>query len=233
LPRIGHVTGVLFRFDVFGFEVPIGPPFGASVEQVHGLGEKLRLGFFVPYAQDPWYSVTIIVRTLPKPESLISAVQHEIGALDSSVPLYRVRPYSEIVFLSVAANRFNMLLLGIFAGIAVLLAAIGIYGVISYAVAQRTREIGIRMALGAQRLDVLRLVVGQGVKLASAGILIGIAAAFGLTHLMASLLFGVGANDPVTFFGVAVVLVLIAVAACYIPARRAVRVDPMVALRYE
>jgi predicted permease len=199
----------------------------------HSLGDKPRPAFFVPYAQDPWASVTIIVRTISTPESLISAVQQTVTSIDSNQPLYRVRTLDTIVFLSVAAKRFNMLLLESFACIALLLAAIGIYGVISYSVAQRTSEIGIRMALGAQRRDVLRLVVGQGVKLAALGIAIGIAAAFGLTRLMASLLFGVGAYDPVAFVIAAIILLLVAIAACYIPARRAIAVDPMVALRYE
>ena len=199
----------------------------------HSLGDKPRPAFFVPYPQDPWASVTIVVRTISTPESLISAVQQTVTSIDSNQPLYRVRTLDTIVFLSVAAKRFNMLLLETFAGIALLLAAIGIYGVISYSVAQRTSEIGIRMALGAQRSDVLRLVVGQGLKLAGFGILIGIAAAFGLTRLMASLLFGVGEYDPVAFAAAAVILLLVAIAACYIPARRAIAVDPMVALRYE
>jgi putative ABC transport system permease protein len=199
----------------------------------HSLGDKPRPAFFVPYPQDPWASITIIVRTVSAPESLISAVQQTVTSIDSNQPLYRVRTLDTIVFLSVAAKRFNMLLLETFAGIALLLAAIGIYGVISYSVAQRTSEIGIRMALGAQRSDVLRLVIGQGLRLAGFGIVIGIAAAFALTRLMASLLFGVGAYDPVAFATAAAILLLVAVAACYIPARRAIAVDPMVALRYE
>ena len=205
------------------------------VRDVHqrSLSDKLRPAFFVPYAQDPWASITLIVRTTPTPESLISAVQQAVTSLDSNQPLYRVRTLDAIVFLSVAEKRFNMLLLEIFAGIALLLAAIGIYGVISYSVAQRTSEIGIRMALGAQRRDVLRLVLGQGVKLAGIGILIGVAAAFALTRLMSSLLFGVGAYDPVAFAAAALILLLVAISACYIPARRAIAVDPMVALRYE
>ena len=199
----------------------------------HSLGDKPRPAFFVPYHQDPWASVTITVRTISAPESLIGAVQQTVTSIDSNQPLYRVRSLDTIVFLSVAAKRFNMLLLQAFAGMALLLAAIGIYGVISYSVAQRTHEIGIRMALGAQHSNVLRLVVGQGVKLAAAGIVIGIVTALGLMRLITSLLFGVSANDPLTFAAAALVLLFVAVAACYIPARRAISVDPMNALRYE
>jgi ABC-type antimicrobial peptide transport system permease subunit len=139
----------------------------------------------------------------------------------------------EVVADSLAARRFSMILLGVFAALALLLSSIGIYGVISYVVGQRTHEIGIRMALGAQRSHVLRLMLGEGMKMALVGVAIGIAAALGLTQLMASMLFGVSATDPITFCGVALVLTSVALAACYIPARRAMRVDPMVALRYE
>jgi putative ABC transport system permease protein len=139
----------------------------------------------------------------------------------------------EIISGSIANRWFSMILLGAFAGVALLLSGIGIYGVISYLVGQQTREIGIRMALGAQRKDVLRLILGNGARMALLGVAIGIVAALGLTRLMAKMLYGVSATDPITFIVVALVLVVVALAACYIPARRAMRVDPLVALRYE
>jgi putative ABC transport system permease protein len=138
-----------------------------------------------------------------------------------------------IIAGSLAARRFSMILLGIFAALALVMSCIGIYGVISYLVGQRTHEIGIRIALGAERRDVLRMVLAEGAKMALAGVAIGLVAAFGLTRLMASMLFGVSAHDPLSFAGVAGLLILVALAACYIPARRATKVDPMVALRYE
>ena len=139
----------------------------------------------------------------------------------------------QMVDESISTRHLTLVLLGLFSGLALVLAAIGIYGVISYSVQQRTHEIGIRMALGAQRNNVLLLVVGHGVKLAAVGIVIGVAVALGLMRLLTTLLFGVGANDPITFAAASVVLLLVAIAACYIPARRAIAVDPMVALRYE
>jgi putative ABC transport system permease protein len=147
--------------------------------------------------------------------------------------IFAPKSLEQIVAESLSDRRFSMILLGVFAALALLLSSIGIYGVISYVVGQRTHEIGIRMALGAQRSHVLRLMLGEGMKMALVGVAIGMAAALGLTQLMASMLFGVSATDPITFGGVALVLTGVALAACYIPARRAMRVDPMVALRYE
>jgi putative ABC transport system permease protein len=160
-------------------------------------------------------------------------VKDKIWSVDNQIPVTRVQTMTEARAASVAGQRFNMLLLGIFASVALILAAVGIYGVISYSVTQRTHEIGIRMALGAQTKDVLKLILGRGLLLALAGVAIGIAGAFALTRVMASLLFNVSATDPVTFAVVALLLVLVALLASYIPARRAMRVDPMVALRYE
>jgi putative ABC transport system permease protein len=147
--------------------------------------------------------------------------------------VFGARPLQEIVANSIATQRLAMILLSIFSALALVLSAIGIYGVISYLTGQRTHEIGIRVALGASRSDVLRMVLGEGMKITLIGVAIGLAAALGLTRLIAKLIYGVGASDPLTFVGVAVLLTGVALLACYIPARRAMRVDPMIALRYE
>jgi ABC-type antimicrobial peptide transport system permease subunit len=153
--------------------------------------------------------------------------------IDSTSVVYHVRTMDSVVSGSIATKRFSMLLLSVFAALALLLSAVGIYGVISYLVGQRVHEIGIRMALGAQQWDVLRLVIGEGARMALIGIAAGLVAAVAMTRLMANMLYGVTTHDPLTFFGVTIVLAGVALAACYIPARRAVRVDPIVALRYE
>jgi predicted permease len=175
----------------------------------------------------------VVVRTKGSPAAMVPAIRAAIEKMNGENVMYEIKPMEEVVADSLAARRFSMILLGVFAALALLLSSIGIYGVISYVVGQRTHEIGIRMALGAQRSHVLRLMLGEGMRMALAGVVIGIAAALGLTRLMTNMLFGVSAADPITFCAVAVVLASVALTACYIPARRAMRVDPMVALRYE
>jgi putative ABC transport system permease protein len=201
--------------------------------KLYGLANPSRLELYMPLQQSRSSDMFLVLRSAIDPASLTPAVRDAVASIDKDQPVFSVNTMKQLVDASVATRHITLVLLGLFSGLALLLAAIGIYGVISYSVQQRTHEIGIRMALGAQRRDVLRLVVGQGVRLAALGIAIGIAAAFGLTRLMASLLFGVGAYDPVAFMAAALLLLLVAIAACYIPARRAIAVDPMVALRYE
>ena len=186
---------------------------------------------YLPVPDTGWTNLTI--RVAGDPLSLAAAVRKEVQAIDPDQPIAAVRTMEQVVAESLGAPRYRTLLLGLFAFVAMLLAAIGIYGVISYAVAQRTHEIGIRMALGAQPLAVHRLVIGQGVRLALVGVGVGLIGAVALTRLLAGLLFGVTATDPLTFIGVAVILAVIASLACWIPARRAAKVDPMIALRHE
>ena len=185
-------------------------------------------------AQNPQTTfMRLALRTGLPPTSLISAVTEAIHRVDADEPVVGVRTMEAVVDLSIAQNRLNMILLSAFAGLALLLASIGIYGMQSYAVRQRTREVGIRVAMGAQPAEVFRLIIAQGLRLATTGIVIGLAASFGLTRLMASQLYGLSATDPWTFIGVSLVLLMVALAACFIPARRATRIDPVVALRYE
>jgi predicted permease len=187
------------------------------------LPEKL-----MPLAAD---SVAVVLRTDGDPTVVMGHVRGAVRELDAREVVYNVQTMDEVVANSFAARRLSMILLSVFATLALVLACVGIYGVISYLVGQRTHEIGVRMALGAQGNDVLRLVIAHGLKMALVGVAIGTIAALALTRLMANQLFGVGAHDPLTFTGVALVLIVVAVAACYIPARRAMRVDPMIALR--
>jgi predicted permease len=205
------------------------------VGDVHhfGLDARAEAEMYVPYLQRPMPGVTLMVQSASAPGDVTAAVRNAVREADKNLPVYNIKSMDEVLADSVSSRRFNMLLLGIFAGVALLLAAVGIYGVMAYSVTQRTHEIGIRMALGADRGDILKLVVGQGMILTLIGLFVGLAASLALTRLMASLLYGVTATDPLTFAGVSLLLAAVALLACYIPARRAMKVDPMVALRYE
>ena len=206
-----------------------------------GLDRPARPTVYVPQAQvfdsfnqmtNFWIASTCIVKTA-KPLNLDSEIRNIVAAVDPEEPVARIESMDKVLAHSIALQRFLMTLMGIFAGLALVLAAVGIYGVLSYQIARRTHEIGIRMALGANPSDVLRLVLREGMFVVLAGVLVGVAAAFGLSRFLASVLFGVRPADPLTFASVVFVLVVVALLACYIPARRATRVDPLVALRYE
>ena len=199
----------------------------------YGLDAPPTLQSYVPEAQWTSSDMQLVVRTAVDRNGLVDAVRSEIRAVDKDLPVYRVATMEELVSGSVAERRFTMILLSLMAGLAATLAALGIFSVMSYSVTQRTQEIGIRMALGAKATDVLKLIVGQGLLLALAGVGAGLAAAALLTQVMSSLLYGIGAHDPLTFSVIAALLLGIAAVACYIPARRATKVDPMVALRWE
>ena len=189
---------------------------------------------YVPYAQDAaWGGLSLAVRTKGEPEMLAAGVRGAALAIDKNLPAYDIKTMGDVLAASVANNRLVVLLFGVFALFALLLASIGIYGVIAYSVAQRTHEIGIRLALGAQTTDVLRLIVTQGMTLALIGVSVGVAGSLAATRVMRSLLYGVSATDPLIFIGVSLLLTVVALLACFIPARQAMKVDPMVALRYE
>jgi len=198
-----------------------------------GLAKAGRPEVYAPLAQSPVPYMVLAVRTRVAPESLVGAVRRAVKAVDKDQPLFQIQTMQQVVDDSVSGRRFQMSLLAIFASVALGLAAIGIYGLMSYSVSQRVHEIGIRMALGAKRAEILRLVVGQGMLLAMIGVALGIGGALLLTRFLSGLLYGVGANDPVTFLGVAVLLSTVAALASFIPAWRAARIDPMEALRYE
>jgi predicted permease len=257
-PKVVVVDEVLAR-KYFGNENPIGKrlfleigqsEFPAEIVGVAGHvkqwgldtddTESLRAQLYFPFMQLPDATMALapmgmgaVVRSKGPQPGLFDAIRHSVQQVNSEQVVAGAQTMDEIISSSIASRRFSMILLGSFAGLALLLSSLGIYGVVSYLVGQQTREFGIRIALGAQPGDVMRLVLGDGAKMALLGVGLGLAAAFGLTRLMANMLFGVSALDPLTFACVAIVLTAVALVACYIPARRAMRVDPMVALRYE
>jgi len=198
-----------------------------------GLGSEAAPEVYAPLAQSPFGTMLLVVRTANDPLSTVEAARRQVASLDKNLPIYNVETLDQYFAQSAAEPRFITLLMGGFAGLALLLACLGIYGVISYIVAQRAHEIGIRMALGAQKGDVLRMVIGEGLRPALAGVAIGIAGALKLTRLLSSLLYGIKPTDALTFIAVAVILTSVGLLASYIPARRATKVDPMVVLRYE
>jgi putative ABC transport system permease protein len=236
------------REDPIGKRFTFGPPVGATdtasrewIEVVgvvghtkhEGLDAENRLQLYLPYAQQPRPMLTVAVRTAGDPAGYVNQMRRAVRSIDPDQPISAVRTMDELIAQSVGQRRLSMLLLSLFSGIALLLASLGIYGLMSYSVAQRSRELGVRIALGADRADVLRLVLRQGMSLALIGIGVGVGAAFALTRFISSQLYGVGATDPGTFAGMAVLLGLTALAANLIPALRATRVDPAVVLREE
>ncbi len=209
---------------------------GVVADSAQGsLDAAIRPEAYFPLAQMAYRyrRMNLAISTNGNPVSLVGSVQQAIWSLSSDQPVYQVRPLNQLINRSTGTRRFAMLMLGLFGALALVLSAVGIYGVMSYAVSQRTHEIGLRMALGAQTRDVFKLIVGQGIKLALIGVAAGLGAAFGLTWLMKSLLYGVSATDPLTFCLIALLLVGVALLACWLPARRAAQVDPMVALKNE
>ncbi len=199
----------------------------------NNFGEEPQPVAYLPLTQNYSPAAIILVRTSGRPEAVISSVRSQVQQLDSNLALTNVQTIGEVIDQGLWAPRMGAALLAVFGGLALILAIIGVYGVLSYSVNQQTREIGIRMAMGAQTGRVLRLVVGQGMRLACAGLILGLLVAFAAMRVLGSLLFGVSSHDPLTFVGVSLVLALAAVLACYIPARRATKVDPIIALRYE
>ncbi len=247
-PQVAIISETLAR-RYFPNQDPIGrhmrfgfPPNGDVSREIIGvvgdvrdvaLSRKPGPMMYVPFTQAPLYGGEVVVRSSSSAASVAAAIHRTVRSIDRALPVTDIESFPKAVAATVAQERFRTLLMSAFSGIALILAAVGIFGVISYSVSQRTREMGIRIALGARQHDVLRLILGQGAKLALLGLGTGAVAALVLTHFMASLLYGISATDPLTFAAVCITLLGVAVAACYIPARRAMRVDPIIALRHE
>ena len=223
--------GKRITFDDGGSWIAIVGVIG-DVRQL-GLDSSARPEVYLPYLQVASPSMSLVIRTASNPSSLVAGVKSQIQMIDKDLPIDDAKTMQQLLLESTSGRRFNMLLLTVFAVVALVLATVGIYGVMSYTVTQRTHEIGIRVAVGAQPRDVFRMVIGKGMLLAMIGVATGLVGAFGLTRLMTTMLFGVEPTDPATFVSIAVLLTSVALAACYIPGRRAMGVDPMVALRYE
>jgi putative ABC transport system permease protein len=212
------IVGVVADVKNAGIEKPVGSEIYLPYNQPHGSGSRTEY---------------VLLRAAGDPAGLAGAVRREIHSLDPALPVASIRSMDDVLSAAQSRPRFLTLLLTLFSSVALVLAAVGLYGVISYSVARRTSEIGIRIAMGAQSSDVLKMVLGQGLRLGLCGVAAGAAGAFALTRLIRGMLFGINAFDPLTFAAMAVVLIAVTVLACYVPAQRATKVDPMVALRYE
>jgi predicted permease len=244
-PKVVVINKTLAR-RVFQNSDPLGRRLGRAGEEfeVVGVVEDVKFGslreefagvIYYPFPNGPTGrgQMTLQARATGEPSALAPAIRAEVRRIDETMAINDVRPLSSFIAATIVQERLLTMLLSFFGLLAMLLAAIGLYGVIAYSVSQRTQEIGVRISLGARSRDVLRLVIGQGMKLVLIGVILGLAAAFGLTRLLKTLLFGVSATDPLTFAAIALLLTLVALLACYLPARRATKVDPMIALRCE
>jgi putative ABC transport system permease protein len=225
--------GKRIRFDGPLDKAPWMQVVGVIKDVKHELNIPVEPEYYLPHAQDSWNAMVLVARTIVDPASLSGALRQQVWAIDKDQPVFDVKTMQEVRSSSVAIYSFSSVMLAIFACVALVLAAIGIYGVMAFAVTQRTQEIGIRMALGARTADVLKLVVAHGMKLALLGMVIGLAGSWALTRFIGKLLVGVQPTDLLTFSLVSVCLLVAAFVACYLPARRATKVDPLVALRYE
>jgi len=249
-PQVAMINAMLARQffpngDAVGKRFMFGHPSATNAPQwlnivgvvgdtkLYGLANAARLEVYVPFRQSPPSHMNLLVKSRVDPVALTSAIRGAVASVDKDQPVFAISTMSQLVSDSVSTRTFTLILLGLFSGLALVLAAIGIYGVISYSVAQRTRDIGIRMALGASRSDVLRDVLGLGARLTAIGLALGLAGALAATRVLSSLLYGVRSTDAITFTAVSLLLMAVALFASYLPARRATRVDPMVALRYE